>query len=388
VAKDQLTPEDVQGWATELEAVGQRLAGRFARAEPRRRALAYLKGLLSTVERKNGWQLAEFAGDDTPYAVQHLLGRADWDADAVRDDLQAYVREHLADPIGVLIVDETGFLKKGTKSAGVQRQYSGTAGRVENCQVGVFLALAGRHGHALLDRELYLPKEWAGDPARRTEAGIPAAVAFATKPRLAERMLQRAWRAGVPAAWLTGDAVYGSDSSFRRFLEQNGQPYVLAVRSDQRLWVGLTQARVDGIADGFPAGAWRRASAGPGSKGPRWYDWALQAYGPADERGWQSWLLVRRHRERPGERAYYLCRGPAATPWRELARVAGRRWAVEDCFEIAKGECGLDEYEVRSWVGWHRHITLSLFALAVLTVIRSRAATPAGRKKGTRGSCR
>ena len=388
MAKGQLTTEDVQGWAAELDAVGQRLADRFARAEPRQRVLAYLKGLLSTVERKNGWQLAEHAGDENPYGVQHLLGRADWDAEAVRDDLQAYLVEHLADPDGVLIVDETGFLKKGTKSAGVQRQYSGTAGRIENCQVGVFLAFAGRHGHALLDRELYLPKEWAKDQARRKEAGIPAAVTFATKPRLAERMLRRAWRAGVSAAWLTGDAVYGSDGAFRRFLEQNEQPYVLAVRSDQRLWVDLTQARVDGIADGFPAGAWRRASAGAGSKGPRWYDWAVQAHGPVDARGWRLWLLVRRHRERHDERAYYLCRGPAATPWQELVRIAGRRWAVEECFETAKSDCGLDEYEVRSWVGWHRHITLSLFALAVLTVIRARAATPAGRKKGTRGCCR
>ncbi len=387
MAKDQPTTEDVQGWAAELEAVGQRLADQFARAEPRRRVLTYLKGLLSTVERKNGWQLAEHAGDGTPYAVQHLLGRAAWDADAVRDDLHAYAVEHLADPAGVLIVDETGFLKKGTKSAGVQRQYSGTAGRVENCQVGVFLAFAGRRGHALLDRELYLPKAWAGDRARRKEAGIPAAVTFATKPRLAERMLRRAWGAGVSAAWVAGDAVYGSDSAFRRFLEENEQPYVLAVRSDQRLWVGLTQARVDGVADGLPAGAWRRASAGDGSKGPRWYDWAVQAHGPVDERGGQLWLLVRRHRERHDERAYYLCRGPAATPWQELVRAAGRRWAVEECFEIAKGECGLDEYEVRSWVGWHRHITLSLFALAVLTVIRARAAAaPAGRKKGPRGS--
>ena len=385
MAKGQLTTEDVQGWAAELDAVGQRLADRFARAEPRQRVLAYLKGLLSTVERKNGWQLAEHAGDENPYGVQHLLGRADWDAEAVRDDLQAYLVEHLADPDGVLIVDETGFLKKGTKSAGVQRQYSGTAGRIENCQVGVFLAFAGRHGHALLDRELYLPKEWAKDQARRKEAGIPAAVTFATKPRLAERMLRRAWRAGVSAAWLTGDAVYGSDGAFRRFLEQNEQPYVLAVRSDQRLWVDLTQARVDGIADGFPAGAWRRASAGAGSKGPRWYDWAVQAHGPVDARGWRLWLLVRRHRERHDERAYYLCRGPAATTWRELVRGAGRRWAVEECFEIAKGECGLDEYEVRSWVGWHRHISLSLFALAVLAVIRARAAGPAGREKGARG---
>lgn len=224
----------------------------------------------------------------------------------------------------------------------------------------------------------------SGPAARRAEAGIPPEGTFATKPRLAERMLGRARQAGVKAAWVTGDVVYGSDGPFRRFLEENRQPYVLAVRSDQRLWVDLVQVRVEVLAAALPAGAWRRASAGAGSKGPRWYDWAVRAHGPVDERGWQLWLLVRRHRERPDERAYYLCRGPAATPWRELVRVAGTRWAVEECFELAKGDCGLDEYEARHWVGWHRHITLSLFALAMLVVIRSRAAAGGGRKKGAR----
>ncbi len=381
VAKNDVTTEDVQGWAAELEAVRQRLAGRFLRSEPRQRVLTYLQGRLSSVERTNGWQRAEHAGDDSPHASPHLLGRAIWDADTVRDDLQTYVVEHLADSNGVLIVDETGFLKKGTKSAGVQRQYSGTAGRIENCQIGVFLALAGRKGHVLWDRELYLPKEWAADQDRRKEAGIPPAVSFATKPRLAERMLKRVWQAGVAAAGVAGDSVYGNDGAFRRFLEQNRQPYVLAVRSDQRLWIDFTQVRVDAIAAGFSAQTWRRASAGDGSKGPRWYDWAVQPYGPVDERGWQLWLLVRRHRERHDEQAYYLCRGPLATTWQDLVRVAGQRWAVEECFETAKGDCGLDEYAVRSWVGWHRHVTLSLFALAVLTVIRSRAVQPARQKK-------
>jgi SRSO17 transposase len=381
----RLTAADVGEWADELRAVGERLGRHFARSEPRRRVVDYLRGLLSDAQRKNGWQLAEEAGDPTPYGVQHLLGRADWDADQVRDDLIRYVREHLADPRGVLIVDETGFLKKGTQSAGVQRQYSGTAGRIENCQVGVFLAFAGRKGHALLDRELYLPKEWTGDPQRREAAGIPEEVRFATKPRLAERTLARAWRAGVKAAWVTGDAVYGSDAHFRRFLEANGQPYVLAVRADQRLWVGLEPVRVDRIVDGLPAKAWRKASAGAGSKGPRWYDWAVKPFGPVDERGWQLWLLARRHRQRKEERAYYLCRGPAATPRRELVRAAGMRWPVEECFERAKGDCGLDEYEVRSWAGWYRHITLSMFALAMLAAIRTRAGDAEPQKKGARG---
>jgi SRSO17 transposase len=382
----QPSATEVRDWADELHVVGRRLARRFARAEPRRRAVEYLRGLLSGARRKNGWQLAEEAGDDAPYGVQHLLGRADWDADKVRDDLIAYAHAHLADPRGVLIVDEAGFLKKGTKSAGVQRQYSGTAGRVENCQIGVFLAFAGRNGHALLDRELCLPKEWADDADRREAARIPEDVEFATKPKLAERMLERAWKAGVKAAWVTGDAVYGNDAHFRRTLESNAQPYVLAVKCDQRLWVDLRQVRVDRIADGLPARAWRKASAGAGSKGPRWYDWAIEPFGPVDRRGWRLWLLVRRHREREVERAYYLCRGPAATPRKELVRVAGSRWAVEECFERAKGGCGLDEYEVRSWVGWHRHVTLSMFALAVLSVIRSRVeAGKARRKKGGPG---
>jgi SRSO17 transposase len=375
----QPTATDVRRWADELDAVGTRLARHFARSEPRRRAVDYLRGLLSDAERKNGWQLAAEAGDPTPYGVQHLLGRADWDADRVRDDLIAYARGHLADPRGVLVVDETGFLKKGTKSAGVQRQYSGTAGRIENCQIGVFLAFAGREGRALLDRELYLPKEWAGDAARRKAAGVPAEVTFATKPRLAERMLRRAWRLGVKAVWVTGDAVYGGDVKFRRFLESAGQPYVLAVRSDQRLYDGRWRDRVDAIAGRLPARSWRRASAGDGTKGPRLYDWAAESFGAVDARGWRLWLLVRRHRERKDERAYYLCRGPAETPRGELIRAAGARWAVEECFERAKGDCGLDEYEVRSWVGWYRHVTLSMFALAMLAAIRAEAERRPGR---------
>jgi SRSO17 transposase len=382
----QPTVTDVRSWADELEAVGARLASRFARSEPRRRAVEYLRGLVSDAERKNGWQLAEEAGDATPYGVQHLLGRADWDAEKVRDDLIAYAHANLADPDGVLVVDETGFLKKGTKSAGVQRQYSGAAGRVENCQVGVFLAFVGRKGRALLDRELYLPKEWAGDADRREAAHVPEDIAFTTKPQLAERMLERAWRAGVEAAWVTGDAVYGNDVHFRRALESNGQPYVLAVKGDQRLYDGRWRDRVDAIAERLPAKAWRRASAGVGSKGPRWYDWAAESFGDVDARGWRLWLLVRRHRERPEERAYYLCRGPADTPRKELVRVAGSRWAVEECFERAKGDCGLADYEVRGWVGWYRHVTLSMLALAMLAVIRSRAASrPSPRRRGARG---
>jgi SRSO17 transposase len=378
------TAEQVRGWAAEVEAVGERIAHRFARSEPRRRAVAYVRALLSDTERKNGWQVAEHLGEATPDGVQHLLARADWDADAVRDDLTRYVHESLGEAGGVLIVGETGFLKKGTKSCGVARQYTGTAGRVENAQVGVFLAYAGAKGHALIDRALYLPTEWTDDRRRCEAAGVPANVGFATKPQLAERMIRRAWAVGVSAAWVTGDTVSGHDGQFRRFLEVNGQAYLLAVPSNQPLFDGQFRSTVGVIADAFAATEWVRASAGSGSKGPREYDWAGRAYGAVDERGWQLWLVVRRHRERPDERAYFFARGPADTPAGELIRVAGTRWRVEECLELAKGECGLDEYEVRSWTGWHRHVTLSLIALAVVAVIRSRL--PAGRrKKGATG---
>ena len=379
------TQETIQQWAAEVEIVGQRLGPYFARSEPRARAIDYLRGLLSDAERKNGWQLAEYLGDPTPDGVQHLLARADWDADAVRDDLTRYLHDHLGDPDGVLIVDETGFLKKGTKSCGVARQYTGTAGRIENAQVGVFLAYAGGKGHALIDRALYLPKEWTDDRERCDAAGVPTAEAFATKPQLAERMIRRAWQLGVRAAWVTGDSVYGHDGKFRRFLEANGQPYLLAVPSNQPLFDGQVRVTVGAIAAAFPASVWRRASAGAGSKGPREYDWAVEAFGPVDERGWRLWLVVRRHRERSDERAYFFACGPAATRSAELIRVAGTRWRVEECLELGKGECGLDEYEVRSWTGWHRHVTLSLFALAVVTVIRSRVPARRRRKKGATG---
>jgi SRSO17 transposase len=378
------TVQDVKRWAEEVDAVGERIGRHFARSEPRQRARCYLRGLLSDTERKNGWQLAEHLGDDTPDGVQHLLARARWDADAVRDDLMTYVQEHLGGSDGVLIVDETGFLKKGTKSCGVARQYSGTAGRIENCQVGVFLAYASAKGHALIDRALYLPEDWTSDRDRRDEAGVPKGVGFATKPQLAERMLTRAWRQGVTAAWVTGDTVYGHDGKFRRFLEAKGQPYVLAVPSNQPLFDGRSRATVIGVADELPSGAWQRASAGQGAKGPRWYDWAVRPSGPVDERGWQLWLVVRRHRERPDERAYYFARGPADTPAADLIRVAGIRWCVEECLELGKGDCGLDEYEVRTWTGWYRHATLSLWALAVVAVLRSRLTQTARPKKGRR----
>jgi SRSO17 transposase len=269
---------EVEGWAAEFERLCERISPRFARPEVRRRVAGFLQGLLGGVERKNGWQLAEHARETTPDGMQRLLTTACWDADGLRDDVRGYVVERLGDPGGVLVVDETGFLKKGTKSAGVQRQYSGTAGRVENCQVGVFLAYASPRGRALVDRELYLPKEWAGDPARRVEAHVPERVGFQTKPQLAKAMLERAVDAGVPARWVTADEVYGGDARLRAFLEQRGLAYVLAVKATQPLWAhgeqGPAEVPARELVARLPARAWRRLSAGDGAKGPRVYDWA------------------------------------------------------------------------------------------------------------------
>src|SRR5581483_599313 len=256
-------------------AVGDRIGRHFARSEPRRRAIGYVRGLLGDAERKNGWQLAEHLGDPTPDGVQHLLARADWDADAVRDDLLAYVAEYLGDAGGVLVVDETGFLKKGTRSCGVARQYSGTAGRIENCQVGVFLGYATKRGRALLDRALYLPKEWAEDAARRRATGVPAGVRFATKLALARQMVGRALGAGIPAKWVTADAVYGSGYAFRKAVEDRGLGYVVGVRTGHAVAVGFRQVRVRSLLAEVPADAWHRLSCGAGAKGPRVYDWAV-----------------------------------------------------------------------------------------------------------------
>lgn len=380
----RLTAATLRDWAGELDAVGERIAQYFPRREPRRRALGYLRGLLSDVERKNGWQMAERLGDANPFAVQHLLGRAVWDANAVRDDLVRYLIEHLGDPDGVLVVDETGFLKKGTQSVGVARQYSGTAGRIENCQIGVFLGYATRHGSTLLDRELYLPKNWADDAARRKAAHVPPTVEFATKIVLAKRMIERAVAAGVPARWVTADAVYGSDYHFRFALETQGLGYVVAVRSDFAIISGFRQVRASKLREEVPADAWQRLSCGDGSKGPRFYDWALLRTNAPEPRRFTRWLLIRRSLSDPSEIAYFACGGPPATTLPDLVRIAGRRWTIEEDFELGKGDCGLDEYEVRSWDGWYRHITLSLWALAVVTVIRSRALRTPRRKKGAR----
>ena len=365
--------EEVRAWAAGLEALHARIAPRFARAEPRRRVLAYLRGLVGNVGRKNGWQLAEHAGEATPDGMQRLLATADWDPDLVRDDLRGYVVEQLGDAGGVLVVDETGFLKKGTTSVGVQRQYSGTAGKVDNCQLGVFLAYASPRGRAFIDRELYLPKAWTEDQARCRAARVPDQVGFQTKPQLARVMLGRALDAGVPASWVTADEVYGGDPALRDWLEDRGVSYVLAVKGTEPLGTATPgRATAAQLAASLAAEQWVACSAGYGAKGRRLYDWARVELAAPAAPEMARWLLVRRRR-RDGELAFYACLGPANTSLVGLVRVAGIRWAIEDGFQQAKTEVGLDHYEVRRWPGWYRHITLALLAHTFLVVTRTQA---------------
>jgi len=351
-----------------------RIAGRFVQRASRLRARDYLLGLLSQAERKNGWTLAEFAGDLCPDGMQRLLNHYRWDAEAVRDDLRDYVVERLGDERGVLVVDETGFIKKGSKSAGVQRQYSGTAGRIENCQIGVFLAYASTRGRALIDRELYVPKDsWCADRDRCRGAGIPDELGFATKPELARRMIERALDAGAPVGWVTGDEVYGGDPKLAAWLEGRRIAYVLAVACDHRVPTAAGKMRADALAACVPKRGWQRMSCGDGAKGPRRYDWAIvDLHDLHDPRGRR--LLIRRSISDPAELAYYLCYAPDDAPLRELVRVAGTRWAIEECFQAAKNEVGLDHYQVRLYHAWYRHITLAMLAHAWL------AATAAGEK--------
>jgi SRSO17 transposase len=365
------TASTIAGGRAYLADVARRLAPYFARSQSRDRVLAYLRGLLSEAERKNSWQVAEVCGEATPYGFQYLLSRADWDADAVRDELHTYIRQHLGDPHGVLVLDETGFLKKGRHSAGVARQYSGTAGKVDNCQIGVFLSYASPLGHALLDRELYLPREWTDDRERCRQAGIPEDRGFATKPQLAQQMLARALAAGVPATWVTGDSVYGDHRPLRRWLEAQPQAYVLAVSGKEYVGLGTQQRQVKTLLASLPEEGWTRLSAGDGAKGPRWYDWRWRPLADPLEPGWHRWLLVRRSLRAPMELTAYVVFASHATSLQEVVRVAGSRWTVESGFEEAKGEVGLDQYEVRSWTAWYRHITLAMWALALLIVMRA-----------------
>lgn len=381
-AMPELDLLDVEVWRVYWGDIERRIGSLFARSEARSRAIAYLAGLLSPVERKNSWQLAEISGDTTPYGFQHLLGRADWDAATLRDCLHTYVTDYLADPDAVGVLDETGFLKKGTHSAGVARQYSGTAGRIENCQIGVFLAYATSRGQTLLDRELYLPAAWTADRPRCEAAGIPQARQFATKPALAVQMLERTRKAGVILAWVTGDCIYGDSRTLRRWLETQRQPYVLAVSGKERVWKAQRQQSVKAILAELPREGWARLSAGAGSKGPRWYDWLrLELHAPRQQ-GWKRWLVVRRSCTTPAEVTAYVVFAPAEKTLAVQVRVAGMRWTVEESIQTAKGEVGLDQYEVRSWTGWYRHITLAMWAQAFLSVVRAERGAAVVPKKG------
>lgn len=402
-----MTPEGLEEWAGDFEAFHARFAGFFARSEPREQAAKYMRGLMAPVERKNGWQIAEAIGDETPDPTQRLLYKAKWDADAARDELQRFAVETLGDEEGIGVVDETGFLKKGTKSVGVKRQYTGTAGKKENCQIGVFLAYATPTGHAFLDRRLYLPQEWCTDAERRAEAKIPEEVEFQTKPEQAVEMLEHAWEQGVPMRWVTGDEVYGDATKVRDTISAHGRWYVLAVSSNTPVWKERpavepptrdtggrprTKPRlaedapplttVAAVVAECPESQWHRLTVAEGEKGPRTYDWA---YGRVVESrnslpGPDAWLLARRSISNPTEIEYYLSNAPVDTPLLKLAQVASSRYVVEQVIEEGKGETGLDEYEVRYWHSWHRHITLSMMAHAWLVSIRCKAAKKRGAK--------
>jgi SRSO17 transposase len=357
-------------WRSALDDLKAYVAPALGRAETRTSAGTFIDGLLSGVERKTGWMLAEEAGFDRPYRIQSLLGRSAWSADALRERVQDYVLGGIGDADGVLVVDETGFLKKGAHSVGVARQYSGTAGRIENCQVGVFVGYASRYGHALIDRRLYLPKAWAEDSERRSKAGVPEDVVFATKPAMAREMLAAALDAGASCAWVLADALYGSDYQLRRMLEDRGQPYVLAVRSNQHLRFlteeGLVQTDPGFLAQELDADDWHALSAGEGAKGPRLYHWARLPLSWTTRDGFERWLLFRRSLKNPDELAYYFAHAREGVSLQELAGAAGLRWTIEECFLRAKDDLGLDHCEARSWHGWHRHMTLVMAAAAFL----------------------
>ena len=369
---------DVDRWCHGFEQLMRRVGPRFGRVEPRRRAGRFVQGLLAGLSRTTCWSIAEHAGEAGPDGMQHLLGRARWDAEKVRDDLRDYVVEHLGDPDGVLVFDETGDLKKGTATVGVQRQYTGTAGRIENSQVAVYLTYATARGYAFIDRALYLPKCWTDDAVRMHAAGVPGDIEFATKPTLARRMVTAALAAGVPARWATGDEVYGGDPRLRSDLVTAGIGYVLAVAKDHRIATGIGIRKAVELAVRLPPAAWQRRSGGAGAKGQRLYDWALvQTTDPAadpDDTA-RHWLLIRR-RIRTGELAFYRAQAPTDVALAVLVAVAGTRWRIEESFQTGKELAGLDEHQVRRWGSWHRWTVLAMLAHAFLSVMTAVQPTP------------
>jgi SRSO17 transposase len=379
----------VDRWQREFDDLVLRIGPRFGRVEPRRRIAAFLRGLLAELPRTNCWSIAEYAGERDPRGMQRLLSQAVWDEDGVRDDLRNYVGEHLGDPAAVLVVDETGDVKKGTATVGVQRQYTGTAGRIENSQVAVYLTYAAASGYAFIDREIYLPKAWTEDGHRCAAAGVPDDKRqFATKPALARAMIDRAVAAGTPAAWAAGDEVYGADPALRKALASHALGFVLAVAKSARFITGIGPRRAIDLAVRLPSSAWQRLSPGPGAKGPRWYDWALidvadPALTSSDtnsdisnraEQG-ANWLLIRR-RISDGEYAFYRAHAPRPVPLPELVRVAGVRWKIEECFAGGKELTALDEHQVRSWTSWRRWTVLAMLAHAFLSVTTATQPAP------------
>ncbi|HZR41880.1 MAG TPA: IS701 family transposase [Ktedonobacteraceae bacterium] len=357
----------------QVERVHALIAPYFARPETRLRALAYLQAILSDLPRKNGWQIAEQAREARPDGMQRLLTSAVWSADRVRDELRAYILQRFGDPQAIVVIDETSFPKRGKHSAGVARQYCGTSGEPANCQVGVFLSYVGEKGHTLLDRELYIPDRWFTDPQRCQQAGIPETTGFQTKCELARTMVKRLLQAGVPMRWVVADCVYGSNQDLREDLERHGIFYGLGVRCDEaveimtplgrtRMTVAEAEARFLGADD------WQRLSMGNGTKGPRSFDWACLPMLSHGQEDGQHWLLMRREISDPTKKRYYFVFGPTGTTLAEMVEAIGARWKIEEDFETGK-DIGLDQYEVRTWIAWYRHVTLVLVALAALSGI-------------------
>ena len=366
-----VTVGQVEGWDEDFREFFLGFSQWFSRADIRWQAFKYLRGLLAPIERRNGWTIAEQAGDGTPDAMQGLMCSPCFDRDAVRDEVRSAVLTAIGDPAGVLIADETGFVKKSKASAGVQRQYTGTSGKVDNCQIGVFLAYASSRGRALIDRELYLPQSWTTDRDRCRRAHVPDDVEFATKPQQAQAMLQRAVQAGVPFAWFTADEAYGQNPGLRDWCEQQDIAYVMATRCDDEVPSGLhARTRADELIAAVRPGAWKRMSCGEGAHGPRVYDWASVPIRASFAHARRGWVLARRNLS-TGEIAYYRCFGPRGTRLRTLVATAGARWAVEESFQSAKNEAGLDQYQVRRYDAWYAHITLAMAATAFLVVTRA-----------------
>jgi len=352
-------------WASSLRDVKMRMRQLFTQERVAASAGLFLDGLLGDERRKTGWMRAEAAGDPGPWRQQAVLGRGRWDADALRDLVRDYLLETLAAEDAVLVIDETGFLKQGKASCGVGRQYTGSAGKITNCQIGVFAAHVSRHGHAFIDRALYLPKAWTSDPARMTAAHVPTGTAFATKPALAVQMIARAIAAQVPFAWVAADSGYGV-GDVEQALRRASKGYVLGVNANHHFgsWAGKPPiaGTANEIAQSLDPSAWQRLSAGEGTKGARLHDWAYLELADLeaceyDEQGsgwWTRGLLIRRNIA-DGDLAFFTTWCPAGTDIQGLVRVEGHRWAIEDSFETTKNELGLDHNETRSWHGWHRH---------------------------------